>query len=253
MPNITIGAPTGELPAYVATPTGPGPFPGVVVVHDAYGLGNDIRAQADWLAEAGYLAIAPDLFRGRGQFACMVSIMRDERDRSGPTFDDIEAARTWLTGRPDCTGTIGVIGFCLGGGIALMLAPDRGFAASSVNYGTASKDAYSAGFLRTACPIVGSYGAKDHTLRGAAARLDRVLTEVGVDHDVKEYSHAGHAFLNDRVGAGDQTPALFAVLGPIMNNRYEPDAAADARRRILAFFGRHLSQDAPTDEPPSLS
>jgi carboxymethylenebutenolidase len=61
---------------------------------------------------------------------------------------------------------------------------------------------------------------------------------------VKEYSSAGHAFLNDRVGAGDHTPALFAVLGPIMNNRYEPEAAADARGRILAFFDRHLSQGA---------
>lgn len=246
MPDIVIESPAGDLSAYVATPTGPGPFPGVVVVHDAYGLGNDIRAQADWLAGEGYVAIAPDLFRGRGQFACMVAIMRDERDRTGRTFDDIEAARSWLTQRPDCTGTVGVIGFCLGGGIALLLAPDRGFAASSVNYGSVGKDAYSAGFLRTACPIVASYGAKDHTLPGAAARLDRVLTEVGVDHDVKEYASAGHAFLNDRVGAGDRTPALFAVLGPIMNNRYEPEAAADARRRILAFFDRHLRHhDAP--------
>ena len=72
MPNTVIESPTGELPVYVATPTGPGPFPGVVVVHDAFGLGNEIRAQADWLADAGYLAIAPDLFRGRSQFACMV-------------------------------------------------------------------------------------------------------------------------------------------------------------------------------------
>ncbi len=243
MPNTVIESPAGDLSVYVATPSGLGPFPGVVVVHDAYGLGNEIRAQADWLADAGYLAIAPDLFRGRSKVACMVSIMRDARDRSGLTFDDLEAARAWVTGRPECTGTVGVIGFCLGGGLALLLAPDRGFAASSVNYGTASKDAYSAGFLRTACPIVGSYGAKDLSLRGAAARLDRVLTEVGVDHDVKEYTSAGHAFLNDREGAGDHNPALFAVLGPIMHNGYEPDAAHDARQRILAFFERHLTQN----------
>ena len=241
MPNTTIASPHGDLPAYVATPAGPGPYPGVVVVHDAFGLGDEIRAQADWLADAGYLAIAPDLFRGRSKLACMVSIMRDARDRSGPTFDDLETARTWLTQQSECTGTVGVIGFCLGGGLALLLAPERGFAVASVNYGTADKEAYSAGFLRTACPIVGSFGARDRSLRGAAARLESALTEVGVDHDVKEYASAGHAFLNDRVGAGEHSPALFAVLGPIMHNGYEPDAAHDARARILAFFGKHLS------------
>ena len=244
MSNQLITSPTGDLPVYVAVPTGSGPFPGVVVVHDAFGLGNEIRSQADWLAGEGYLAIAPDLFRGRSKVACMVAIMRETRDRSGPTFDDLEGARNWLADRPDCTGTVGVIGFCLGGGLALLLAPDRGFSAASVNYGTVAKEYYSAGFLRTACPIVGSYGAKDPTLRGAAARLEKVLTEVGVDHDVKEYRSAGHAFLNDRAGAGDPTPALFAVLGPPMNTVYEPDAAADARARILAFFERHLKPAA---------
>jgi carboxymethylenebutenolidase len=128
----------------------------------------------------------------------------------------------------------------MGGGLALLLAPDRGFSAASINYGTASRKTYSAGFLRTACPIVGSYGAKDLTLRGAARRLDTVLTEVGVDHDVKEYAHAGHAFLNDRETAGDHDPALFAALGRITGMGYQPDASTDARARISAFFDRHL-------------
>ena len=243
--EATISSPTGALPIYVAIPRGPGPFPGVVVVHDALGLGREIRAQADWLAGEGYLAVAPDLFRGRSKVSCMVTIMRDARDQRGPTFDDIEAARAWLVGRQDCTGTVGVIGFCLGGGLALLLAPSGGYAASSVNYGTAGRKAYSTGFLRTSCPIVASYGAKDLSLRGAAARLESVLTEVGVDHDVKEYAIAGHAFLNDRPAAGDHDPALFAVMGRVMHVGYEPNAAADARARIVAFFDRHLKPSVP--------
>jgi len=251
VPDLTISSPTGDLPAYVATPTGPGPFPGVVVVHDAFGLGQEIRRQADWLAGAGYLAIAPDLFRGRSRIACMVSIMREVRDRRGASFDDVEAARRWLVDSDACTGTVGVIGFCMGGGLALLLAPDRGFAASSVNYGSAPKSTYSAGVLRTACPIVGSYGADDRMLKGAAARLEEVLTEVGVDHDVKEYEGAGHAFLNDREGAGEPNPKLFAVFGRLMHIGYEPTSAADARRRILAFFDRHLRQPDADRTPPA--
>lgn len=234
------------MPAYCAVPPVPPPWPGVVVIHDFTGMSHDLRAQADWLAGEGFLALAPDLYYWGSRLGCLRTIMRDLGQRQGRSFDDIEAARRWLRADSDCTGDVGVIGFCMGGGYAVALAAGRGFDAASVNYGGCPSDAED--WLTDACPIVGSFGGSDNSPLGARAgrRLGQLLTEFMVPHDVKVYPGVGHGFMNHH-DPEDQT-LLLRFLARISGTEYDEDATRDARRRIIEFFNRYL-KDGQTSTP----
>jgi carboxymethylenebutenolidase len=234
MSEVEITTSRGAMPVYLATPAGVGPWPGVVVIHDALGMSTDVRHHADWLGSEGYLAAAPDLYYWGRRIRCLISTVRlGERPLS-----ELDAARRWLAEQDHCTGTVGVIGFCMGGDFALMMAPRRGVSAASVNYGGATKEVERA--LPDVCPIVGSYGAKDRWpgMRRVPDRLESMLSAAGVEHDMKVYPDAGHGFLNDHDPA--ELPLWVKAFAKLAAASYHEPSARDARRRIVDFFDTHL-------------
>lgn len=237
MAMVTAEGARGEMPIHLATPAGQGPWPGVVVISDALGMTSDLRYQADWLAQEGFLAAAPDLYYWGGRIRCMFSAIRQLSAGEGEVFEDFETTRRWLTERRDCNGRIGVIGFCLGGGFALLLAATSGYAVSSVNYGPVPDDAMTQ--LADACPVVGSYGGKDRTMGKDPELLERVLAANDVPHDIKVYPDAGHSFLNDH--PSEEMPLWALVAGKFAASGYHEASALDAHHRIIAFFKTHLT------------
>lgn len=230
------GAPgSPNLRGYLARPEGTGPFPSVLMIHEAFGLNDIARRQADRLARAGYLTLAVDLFSDGGMRRCLVSTMRSLASGTGKAFTDLAMAQAWLERSGQTNGKIGVIGFCMGGGFALLIAKD-GFDAAAVNYGRLPKNPGEA--LLGACPVVGNFGKADRTLPGAAAHLDAALDKLGIEHDVKEFEGAGHAFMNDAELGPRPLRPLFRVMGI----KPDPDAAAEAWQRIEDYFARHLAQ-----------
>jgi carboxymethylenebutenolidase len=233
--DVTFATANGDLPGYLAFPSSAGPWPGVVVVMDALGLSDDIRAQAERLAQSGYLALAPDLFARGGRMRCVTATIRASRSGTGPAYADIEGARQFLADHNDCTGRIGIIGFCMGGGFALMTGLSGDYGASSVNYGFVPDDIDERLAAGDMCPVVGSFGKRDVILRGHAQRFDDALTRAGVEHDVKEYPGVGHSFLNKLPGNRLMQPLL-----RVTGFGYDQEVASDAWRRILTFFDTHL-------------
>jgi carboxymethylenebutenolidase len=217
----------------VPTAADPGPWPGVVVIHEGPGPTDDMQEQCDWFAAAGYLALMPDMYHGRSMIRCVRGTVRQLLAQQGPVFEQLESARRYLASREDCTGAVGVAGYCLGGGFALLLAGRGGYRAAAVNYGhlPANLDDVLAG----SCPMVASYGGRDRIMRGAAGTLTAALDRAGVPHDITEYPPARHAFISRNV-----VPSPLTTIGKVIGVGYHHDCAADAKRRILAFFDEHL-------------
>jgi carboxymethylenebutenolidase len=234
---IDVPAPDGaSLRAELFLPAGEGPHPGVVVLHESFGLNDDIRRIAARFAQAGYAALAPDLYSHGTRIVCLSRVMVDMLSGAmAREIADIHAARQALAARPEVDPErIAVAGFCQGGGFALVAGAQPGFSAAAVNYGAVPAKRAA---LDGLCPVVASYGAKDRLVgRKMAERLERHLTTLGVPHDVKTYDGAGHSFFSHV----DGWQGWLARVPTPMAVGYDEQAAEDGWRRMLGFFEEHV-------------
>ncbi|PQM44948.1 Carboxymethylenebutenolidase [Mycobacterium talmoniae] len=234
--TINIDTPDGPIDAMLDLPEKQGPRPGVVVIHPPIGATDgDKEAISQRIAAAGYLAATPNLFAHGGRIRCVTRVFRDLLAKQGRALDDILATRDHLRSMPECSGQVGIAGFCMGGQFALVMAP-KGFSASAPFYATPLPRNL-ADMLDGACPIVASFGRLDPLGVGAPGRLRKAVERNGITADIKTYPHAGHSFANDIPG---QTLARITGFG------YNEAATEDAWTRVFAFFDEHLRASVST-------
>ncbi len=209
---------------YLVSPDSPGRHPGVIVIHEWWGLNDWVREQAQRFAQQGYVALAVDLYRGKS------TANRDEahelmrgmpQDRA---VRDMKAAFDYLASRPDVNKVkIGSVGWCMGGGLSLQLAVHQPrLAACIVNYGPMPTDP--GDIQKINAPVLGIFGADDRGIPPDAVRaFEKAMQSANKVISVKIYDGAGHAFEN-----------------PNNKDGYRQDAAVDAWARMLGFFGHTL-------------
>jgi carboxymethylenebutenolidase len=211
---------------------GDAPFPGVVVIHDIYGFSADLKRHCQRFADAGCVALAPDLYQG-GRPGCVVKTLTSAVTGKGFGHEVIDAARNLLASRKDVDANrIGVAGFCMGGGFALLAAADQSFAVAAPFYGVVP---HKSSRLQGLCPTIAQYGAKDTVFLRHAKRLARHLEELGIEHELHIYEEVGHSFMNQLAGPlaplGRHTP---------IRAFYDADTEAKAWAKLLDFFARHM-------------
>jgi carboxymethylenebutenolidase len=222
--TVSFQSAPGEGSGYLALPQGAGKHPAIIVIQEWWGLNDWIRAQADRFAKEGYVALAPDLYRGQSTTDPQVA---HELSRGLPqdrAMADLGGAFRYLAARNDVDPLrIGVIGWCMGAGFALdfSLAEPK-IAATVMNYGHLVTDP--AAIARMHAPLLGNFGANDRGIPAADVRaFDEALKKAGKSSDIKIYEGAGHGFMNPNNTGG-----------------YVRSAADDAWARIDAFFARTL-------------
>lgn len=231
MTTIQIDTPAGPIDGLLDLPEGQGPWPGVVVIHDAFGYGRDKKSTNERIARGGYVALTPNMYARGGRIRCITRVMKELQTQRGRALDDIVAGRDHLKAMPECTGQVGIAGFCMGGQFALLMSP-KGFGASAPFYGTPLPRNLDA-TLEGACPIVASFGARDPLGRGAPEKFREVTEAKRIPTDIKVYPGVGHSFANT-------LPAQ--PLLRITGFGYDQAATDDAWKRVFAFFGEHLAR-----------
>lgn len=222
----TVSYKSGDetVSGFLALPGGGGKHPALIVIHEWWGLNDQVKSDAEKFASQGYVALALDLYRGKVATTPDEAheLMRGVPDDRG--MRDLEAAFAYLTSRSDVKADkIGSVGWCMGGGWSIKLAVNEPkLAACAVNYGPLPTDP--ANVARIKSPVLGNFGADDRGITPDSVRaFDSAMKAAGKPIDVKIYDGAGHAFEN-----------------PNNKDGYRPQAAADAWSRMDAFFKKTL-------------
>jgi len=214
---------SGKMRGYLARPAGAtGKLPGVLVVHENRGLNPHIEDIARRLAIDNFLAFAPDALYPLGGYPGDEDKARDlfAKLDQAKTREDFVAAANYLKALPECTGRVGVVGFCYGGGIANMLAtrlPDLAGAVPFYGNQPSAEDA-----AKIKAPLLIQYAGNDERINAGWPAFEAALTKAGVKYQAYTYPGTEHGFNNDT------TP------------RYDEAAAKLAWQRTLAFFNANL-------------
>lgn len=201
--NVTIpGAGGGpSVRAFVARPTGPGPRPVVIMIHEFYGLNASIVSKADLLAKEGYIVVAPDTMRGQTTEWIPRAIYQTITTRPEAINTDLDTVFAWIKAQPDADSTrVATAGFCYGGRASLFYSLHNPvIAATVVFYGSPETDPAKLKVLRG--PTLGIFGGADSSIPlDQVDAFRRGLTEAGVRNTVSVYEGEPHAFVNDAAG-----------------------------------------------------